>query len=146
MSLWITLRDRCTKWIRRWRPPRSIGQRGEAVAARYLRRLGYKIVAHSQRNRLGEIDIIAVDGRTVVFVEVKTRQTHEAGHPAEAVTPDKQRRLTRLALTYLKRHGLLECPARFDVVAVTWPQGSRKPLIEHIKNAFEATGRDGMYS
>ena len=80
----------------------------------YLRRLGYKIVARRERGRLGELDLVAVDGRTVVFVEVKTRRSHDAGHPAEAVDPEKQRRLTRLALAYLKRHGLLEypCPIR----------------------------------
>lgn len=144
--MWTNFRLRIEAWWRRWRTPLTFGQRGEAAAARYLRRLGYKIVARSQHSRMGEIDIVAVDGRTVVFVEVKTRQSHEAGHPAEAVTPEKQRRLTRLALGYLKRHGLLECPARFDVVAVTWPAGKRKPLIEHVKNAFEATGREGMYS
>ncbi|MGE0609918.1 MAG: YraN family protein [Pirellulales bacterium] len=133
-------------WLGRWRTPPSLGQRGEAAAAKFLRGLGYVIVARSARHRLGEIDIVAVEGRTVVFVEVKTRESHDAGHPAEAVTPDKQRRLTRLALNYLKRHGLLEHAARFDVVAITWPAGGRRPVIEHIKNAFEASGFGGMYS
>ena len=133
-------------WLARLRKPKTLGQRGEAAAARHLRRLGYKLISGSTRSRLGEIDIIAVDGRTVVFVEVKTRQSHDAGHPAEAVTPDKQQRLTRLALGYLKRHGLLQHSARFDVVAVTWPNGQRRPILEHVKNAFEATGREGMYS
>jgi putative endonuclease len=92
------------------------------------------------------LDLVAVDGRTVVFVEVKTRQTDEVGHPAEAVDEAKQRRLTRLAVAYLKRHGLLEYPARFDVVALTWPEGRRRPVIEHIQNAFEAIGPAGFYS
>jgi len=89
---------------------------------------------------------VAVDGRTVVFVEVKTRASQDQGHPVDAVDADKQRRLTRLAVAFLKRHGLLEYPARFDVVAVTWPDGQRKPAIEHFPNAFEAVGQREFYS
>jgi putative endonuclease len=123
-----------------------LGQRGEAEAARYLRRLGYKIVAQGSRSQLGEVDLVAVDGRTVVFVEVKTRESLAGGHPAEAVNAEKQRRLTRLALAYLKRHDLLENPARFDVVAITWPADARRPTIEHFASAFPATGFKGMFS
>jgi len=129
-----------------WRRYRSLGQRGERAAERFLRRKGYKIVARRERGRLGELDLVAVDGRTVVFIEVKTRTSHSAGHPAEAVGADKQQRLTRLALGYLKRHGLLEHKARFDVVAVTWPDDARHPHIDHFQNAFEAVGRGQMFS
>jgi putative endonuclease len=125
--------------------PKPLGRRGEDTAARYLRKLGYVIVARGHRDNIGEIDLVAVDGRTVVFIEVKTRTTHDAGHPADAVDEAKQRRLTRLALSYLKRHDLLECSARFDVVAVTWPSRGR-PAVEHFKNAFEAAGMDGMFA
>jgi len=127
-------------------PPMPLGRRGERAAARYLRRLGYRILVHSDRSKPGEIDLVAVDGRTVVFVEVKTRNSDETGHPFEAVDDEKQRRLTRLALAYLKRHHLMEYPARFDVVSVVWPAGRRRPLIEHFPNAFEAAGRWGLYS
>jgi putative endonuclease len=140
------LREQLARWLARLRPPRSLGQRGEAAAARFLKKRGYVIVARSDRGRLGEIDLVAVDGRTVVFVEVKTRRSHDAGHPADAVDQDKQRRLTRLALTFLKRHALLEHAARFDVVAVTWPDDLRAPVIEHIVNAFEPVGRWQMFS
>jgi putative endonuclease len=126
--------------------PRTLGQRGEDEAARYLRRLGYKIVARGSRSHLGELDLVAVDGQTVVFVEVKTRESTSGGHPADAVTADKQRRLTRLGLSFLKRHGLLEYPARFDVVAITWPADARRPTIEHIAGAFAATGFKGLFS
>jgi len=125
---------------------KTLGRRGEDAAARYLRKLGYIIVARGHRGSIGELDLIAVDGRTVVFIEVKTRTSHDAGHPADAVDEAKQRRLTRLALSYLKRHDLLESSARFDVVAVTWPAGRGQPTIEHFQNAFEAVGFDGMYS
>jgi len=120
-----------------------LGRRGEKAAARYLKRRGYRIVA--QRDRLwhlNELDLVAVDGRTIVFVEVKTRRDTQHGHPAEAVDANKQRRLSRLARAFLKRHGLSDRPARFDVVAVTWPAHSRRPVIEHIPNAFEAADRE----
>jgi putative endonuclease len=132
-------------WFVSWRKSKPLGQRGEAIAAKFLKRLGYKIVERSARRKLGELDIVAVDprgaaGRTVVFIEVKTRVSHDAGHPAEAVDDRKQRQLSRVALAYLKGHGLLECPARFDVVAITWPAGAKKPKIEHYKGAFEIQG------
>jgi putative endonuclease len=113
-----TLQEAWT-WVRQWRTPQPLGRRGEAAAARFLKRRGFVIVARSERDMLGEMDLIAVEQRTVVFVEVKTRKSHQAGHPAEAVGAAKQRRLTRLALGYLKRHDLLEQRARFDVIAVT---------------------------
>jgi len=135
--------------VRRWQErsvEQPLGGRGETAAARHLKRLGYRIVARGERGQLGELDLVAVDGRTVVFVEVKTRQTHDSGNPADAVDLEKQRRLTRLALAYLKQHGLLECPARFDVVAVTWPAGQARPAIEHFPSAFEAVGQMSMFS
>ncbi|REK17196.1 MAG: YraN family protein [Planctomycetota bacterium] len=137
------LSSRVLSW---WRHYRSLDRRGERAAERHLKRQGYHIVARRDRGRLGELDLVAVDGRTVVFVEVKTRRTHVAGHPAEAVDADKQRKLTRLALAYLKRHDLLEYSSRFDVVAVTWPKGVRRPTVEHYRGAFEAIGGGGMYS
>jgi putative endonuclease len=128
------------RWLRGW-----LGDRGERAARRYLRGLGYAILARDWRSRLGQIDLVALDGDVVVFVEVKTRSGTEAGHPAESITPQKQRQLTRLALQFLKRHRLLEKSARFDVLAVHWPPGARRPSIEHIRNAFECTGDFGMY-
>lgn len=121
----------------RWRQL-PLGVRGERAAARYLKRRGYVIVARQLRHRLGEIDLIAVHRRTIVFVEVKTRASLEAGDPAEAVNREKQRRLTRLALAYLKQHQLLDCRCRFDVISLIWPPAARRPSIKHIVNAFEA--------
>jgi putative endonuclease len=127
--------------------PRTLGERGELAAVKFLRRLGYKVVAHGARGQFGELDIICVDGRTIVFVEVKTRHSHDAGHPADAVDDKKQRRLVRLGLAYLKRHDLLEsCQARFDIVAITWPDLKRPPTIEHFKNAFEPSGTGSMFA
>lgn len=128
-------------WLRK-----LLGNRGERLAARYLRRLGYRILARQYSNRWGEVDLIALDGSCLVFVEVKTRRSDAAGHPVEAVTYEKQRRLTAAALVWLKRHRLLENPARFDVVAVVWPDGSRTPEITHYRNAFEPVGSGQMFS
>ena len=128
-------------WLTRW-----LGDRGERAAARYLRQQGFKILARQHSSRLGEIDLIALDGDCVVFVEVKTRRSDAAGHPVEAVTLEKQRQLTRLALAWLKQHNLLERRARFDVVAILWPEDSRHPEIQHYRNAFEPVGFGQMYS
>jgi len=133
------------RWLASMFPPRTLGQRGEDAAARHLRRRGYRIVERSARGPLGEIDLVALDGRTVVFVEVKTRRSDAAGAPSDSVTPDKQRRLTRLALGYLKQHGLLDAASRFDVVSITWPEGQRRPTIEHFVSAFDAAGGGGMF-
>jgi putative endonuclease len=119
-----------------WR--RLLGARGEREAARWLRRQGFRILVRGYRTPRGEIDLIAREGDTLVFIEVKTRR---AGEPTEAVTLEKQQRLSLAALQFLKRHRLLEQRSRFDVVALVWPDMSRSPTIEHIRNAFEATGR-----
>lgn len=134
-------------WIRSFWKPKPLGQRGETFACRYLRRQGYTIVARQDRTRLGEIDIVAVQQKTIVFIEVKTRSAEEKGTPTEAVNAEKQQRLTRAALAYMRRHDLLgNCAARFDVIAIVWPEGKAKPQLTHIENAFEPTGQFQMFS
>lgn len=130
------------------RRPATLGQRGEAHAARLLRRAGCVIVAGGHRSRFGEIDLIAVEGRqTVVFVEVKTRRSLRGGSPVDAVGVDQQRRIARSALAFLKSHGLLEHPVRFDVVAIVWPKDSAQPeSVEHFRDAFEPPGRGQFFS
>jgi putative endonuclease len=133
--------------LRRFFPAtEGFGDRGERAAARYLRAKGYRILQTQMRNRFGEIDLIALDGETIVFVEVKTRAGDDHGEPFEAVNAEKQRRLTNAALAYLKRRRLLERRARFDVVSVVWPAGFQKPEIRHFENAFEPSGFGQMYS
>jgi putative endonuclease len=117
-----------------------LGRRGEQAAAAYLQRLGWRIVARGPRTRFSELDLVALDGRTVVFVEVKTRAADAVESALQAVDRGKQRRLAHAALAYLKRHGLLEQSARFDVIAVQWPAAAIRPTIEHIPNAFEPPG------
>ncbi len=128
-------------WLRRW-----FGTRSERAAARYLRRLGYRIVARNFRCPLGEIDLVALDGDCIVFVEVRSTETGELARPAASVDREKQRRLTRLALFYLKQKGLLDRAARFDVLAIRWPADRGEPTMAHYPNAFEATDRFQFYS
>lgn len=123
-----------------------LGDAGERKATRYLRRKGYRIIARQYSNHIGEIDLIALDGETIVFVEVKTRRSDSAGRPEEAVTQSKQAKLTRTALVYLKKNGLLEQRARFDVVAIIWAPESRSPEIRHIRNAFTPTESGQMFA
>lgn len=122
---------------------RLLGDRGERLAAQHLRRQGLRILVRGYRTDHGEIDLVARDGGSLVFVEVKTRRR---GEPAEAVTPEKQRRLTLAGLHFLKRHGLLESvPCRFDVIAIVWPDDHGDPAVEHYRHAFEAAGRFQMF-
>jgi putative endonuclease len=125
--------------------PLSLGEQGERQAARFLRRLGYRVVAARKRLRYGEIDIVAVDGQTVVFVEVKTRRTEEGVTPAQAVDLLRRRRMSRAAVAFLKAHSLLGYPARFDIVEVIWPVASRRPAIRHHVNAFPAEGQGQFF-
>jgi putative endonuclease len=115
----------------------ALGDRGENMAARYLRNQGYRIIVRNFRCEIGEIDIVARDGDTLVFVEVKTR-AYDDPNPEDQVHAAKQHQLTRVARTYLSRYGVPQPPARFDVVAVVWPDG-REPIIRHTPHAFEAT-------
>ena len=130
-------------------PEATVGKRGEQAAARMLRQQGLVIIAKNVADRGGEIDLIAVDSesRTVVFVEVKTHSSIKPGHPAKRVDQQKQGRVTRAAMRYLRRKQLLGVPTRFDVVAVWWPGGSPTPTrIEHYPSAFEAVGRHQFYA
>jgi putative endonuclease len=138
-------------WTRLWgwltrRAPATLGARGEAAAARFLRRQGYAIVARHVQTGHGELDLVAVDRGVVVFVEVKTRQSQADGPAVQAVDARKQRRITRAALAFLRRHDLLERPVRFDVVGIHWPRLARRPVIEHIQHAFEPSGRESFFA
>ena len=122
-----------------------LGDRGERVAVRFLKKQGFRIIARQYRNQFGEVDIIAKDGRQVVFVEVKTRKSTGAGQPFEAVDRRKQQKLTKVALAWLKKHKRLEQSARFDVISVVWPDDSSGPQLQHFRNAFEAAGDGGFF-
>ena len=117
----------------------ALGKLGEDLACRELERRGYAILARRYRRRGGEIDIIARDGATIVFVEVKAREGRAFGAAAEAVTGLKQRKIVQLAFDYLMRQRLTNRPCRFDVVSVHFDAGEAgAPAIELFQNAFDA--------
>lgn len=111
-----------------------LGRAGERLAARYLRRSGYRIVARNFRAAGAEIDLIAAEGETIVFVEVKTRLGSRAGRPEEAVDGLKQERIRRAAEIYLSRHRAHDRPIRFDVVAISGAGADRR--LELFRDAF----------
>jgi putative endonuclease len=112
------------------------GRLSESTALEFLQNKGLEILGQNVRCPFGEIDLVARDGPTIVFVEVKSRYSVTHGLPQEALTYAKRRKLTRLAQWYLKRHRLERLPARFDVIAIIWSQ--MQPQVTWLVNAFEA--------
>ncbi|MBA4395947.1 MAG: YraN family protein [Syntrophus sp. (in: bacteria)] len=111
------------------------GKRGEDLAVAYLRKAGYQIVAQNYRCLYGEVDVIALDGDTIVFIEVKSRKSETFGQPQEAVGREKRKKLSRISLHYIQQKRLESCNARFDVIVVRMsPDGNQ---IELIPNAFD---------
>jgi putative endonuclease len=115
----------------------GVGLRGEAIAQRHLRSLGYEILASNWRSAEGEIDLIARQGEELVFVEVKARASRRYGPPEEAVTPAKQRRLQRTALAYLTANDLHESAWRVDVIAIDLSPSGAVVRLEHYPDAIE---------
>ena len=113
-----------------------LGKFGEDLACAELTKRGYVVLERRYRRRGGEIDVVARDGHTVVFVEVKAREGQDFGGPAEAVTARKRRRMTQVALDYLARHRLTERACRFDVVTIHMEK--ELPVVELFQNAFDA--------
>lgn len=113
----------------------DLGKFGEELALRKIKRLGYKKIVRNFRCPLGEVDIIARDGDTLVFLEIKTRKGRSIGYAKEAVNARKKRQISKVALAYMKSRDCSDLRARFDVVAISLGRG--KPEIEVIKNAFE---------
>lgn len=113
----------------------SLGYRGELAAADYLRTLGYQIVCHGYTTSDGELDLIAIDGEVIVYVEVKTLQ-RPGSRPEAAVHRQKRGQLIKLARAFAASRGLLHQRSRFDVIAVVWPDPHQEPEIRHHQNAF----------
>lgn len=115
----------------------KLGHTAEAFAADYLKRKGYSILAQNYRCRYGEIDIVALDKRTLVFVEVRAKVTTDFGLPQESIGYRKQKKLREVARYYLATEREKGSICRFDVVAVQYNVGSQKvEKLEHIENAF----------
>ena len=116
------------------------GRRAESLAAAHLESAGLRIVARNWRRPEGELDIVADDGGTCVFVEVRSRTGEMHGHALEAVTPRKRARVVRAARLYLDAETPAAAGFRFDVVAITFWDDGRQPDVVHIANAFEVGG------
>ena len=116
----------------------AFARRGEAIATEELVRRGYRVVERNCRSRWGELDVVAYDGDTLVFVEVKARRAVQFGDPAYAVDGRKQRRIVRLARRYLSRRRLGEPACRFDIVVID-ERAAWTPRVEVIPNAFDAS-------
>jgi putative endonuclease len=112
----------------------QFGADSESMAVTFLKENGYKIIERNYRTKIGEIDIIAKDGDTIVFIEVKARKSR-AYNPKEAVTSSKKRKISMVALYYLKSTRQINTRARFDVVAID--SAKKSGAVEIIKNAFE---------
>lgn len=117
----------------------ELGRWGESLAAAYLRKKGYEIVAANYRCRLGEIDLIAENRHALVFVEVKLRKNADFALAREHVTQRKQARIRQTALLYLASHETAGKPARFDVIEIYAPEGTAtgKPILTHLEDAFQ---------
>lgn len=114
---------------------KDLGRKGEEMALRFLKKNGYRIIETNYLCKLGEMDVIAKERDTLVFVEVKTRTSMQFGPPQCAVTPFKQRQMSKVALNFLKQKKLEDVKARFDVVAILLGQSGEE--IELIRNAFD---------
>lgn len=114
----------------------AFGRRGEAAAALYYQKRGCTLLAHNYRTRLGELDLVLLDGGTLVFAEVKTRGPNGWGAPCEAVGPQKRRKLLLAARQYLAASPYRDCPVRFDVVEITNAPGGGL-AVHCIRGAFE---------
>lgn len=127
-----------------WR--RWFGRRSERAAAKFLRRHGMRILGHNVDDRLGEIDLLALDGRTLVIVEVRSSETKSFDELAASVNLDKQRRLTNAMLRFIQRRELWNVGVRFDIVALRWPPGQREPELRHYPHAFQCVGKYQFHS
>ena len=118
---------------------RGSGREAEVLAENFLRARGYRILERNYGTPLGEIDVIALDGRTLVFVEVRSRAPGSFGGAAESVTRSKQRRIARAASIYIDEKRLGNVVTRFDVVAVRWPGRGGRPEVELVAGAFDSS-------
>ena len=133
----ILLTRKLTWVYDRFYKPKSLGERGELEAERFLLRKGWQIIARGYSTESGEVDLIAVDGKTLVFVEVKTRSSETQGLPVDAVDQEKMRRIAEVAEQFYYRHQLEGTSIRFDVISILWPENSA-PRIRHYEQAFDA--------
>ena len=122
----------------------NVAKIGESLAAKHLKARGCEILARNYRAIRGEIDLIARDGEFIVFVEVKTRRSLKFGLPQAAVTLQKQRQISKVALAYLQSRNLLDAPCRFDVIAIHLSPQLKLLKLEQIESAFDFQPESGF--
>ena len=133
------------QWIAQLRArfwPQDLGARGERLAARYARKtLRFTVLARNVLCPGGELDLIALDGRDLVFIEVRTRASEDFGAPEHTIGANKRRFLSRAARWYLRRHRhkVRELVPRFDVIAIIWPREG-EPVVRYHRNVFSIRG------
>jgi putative endonuclease len=128
------------RWWKRW-----FGQRSERAAAKYLRRIGYRLLAANVSDPQGELDLLALDGQTLVVVEVRSTSSDRPDaleQTAASVDLRKQKKITGATARFLARRRLLgRIAVRYDILVLAWPEHAREPTFRHIPHAFESTGR-----
>jgi putative endonuclease len=128
------------RWWKRW-----FGQRSERAAAKFLRKLGYRLLAANVSDQQGELDLLALDGETLVIVEVRSTSSDRPDaleQTAASVNFRKQKKITEATARFLSRRRLLgRIAVRYDVLVLAWPEHAREPTFRHIPHAFESTGR-----
>jgi len=117
---------------------KNLGDWGEQLAVKYLRKLGYYILEKNWRSREGEIDLIAIDDKTFVFIEVKTRKTATYGYPVESITNRKQEKMIKCIQKYLSQHhGLQHYQIRIDIILIKLDKKGKKARLQHLVNPVE---------
>jgi len=127
-----------------WR--RWFGRRSERAAAKYLRRQGLRILGRNMDDRLGEIDLLALDGQTLVVVEVRSSENRTFDELARTVDLVKQKRLTDAILRFVQKRRMWNVGVRFDVLALRWPPSAREPEVRHYRHAFQSVGKYQFHS
>ncbi len=118
-------------------PTIFIGKKGEDTAEKYLKKHGYRIIEKNFKSPSGEIDIVALDKGTIVFVEVKTRNSDEFGPPELSVTSTKRQKIIKSAFHFLSKKRIKDTPCRFDIVSITGSPDQKEKEVKIIKDAFE---------
>ena len=115
----------------------ALGDAGEKLAIRFLKANRYQVIARNVRFSIGEIDVIARHKKTLVFIEVKTRQSTQYCHPIEVVDKKKRQKIKQMAMQYYRneKYAVKGCAMRFDIITLIWPEG-KQPQIEHFVDAF----------
>ncbi len=128
------------RWWKRW-----FGRRSERAAARFLRGRGFRLLAANVSDPAGELDLLALEGETLVVVEVRSTSSDRPDaieQTAASVDLRKQRKITEATSRFLARRQLLgRIAVRYDVLVIAWPEHAREPTVRHIPHAFESTGR-----